>query len=410
MGLLNAEEQEFIFKPYIKQAQFSFAPIYRCNLHCKYCFADCGENFKGDKRKMAPEMIDKILNFVYFDYYNACGEYRIDFVSGGEPLLNFEIIQYAIEKSKNILYGTGKKLCVFLATNGTIYDSEILKYIDRNNINMGISIDGEKSVHDKNRCYESGAGSYDKVKRLIYQIRNSKQLSSHTKDIWGVTVITGESQHISEIIKHHRSIGINHMQMELVRASKDIEYLINDTNVNRLIQEYKMLTDFFLAEINQGSFENLKLILNDNDYYGKIACRIIDGGRVYYRCSAGIGKINFDARGNIYPCEFFVGNPDYCIGNVEEGIDKNKQRQFYDENVNVRKECKKCWARYLCGGDCYYNSLLVNGDIFTPDKQENHRICIGNHDNIKAKGTFKRVCQLYSDEKNPVKRCRRKYK
>lgn len=72
--------------------------------------------------------------------------------------------------------------------------------------------------------------------------------------------------------------------------------------------------------------------------------------------------------GNIYPCEFFVGNSDYCIGNVEKGIDEKKQRQFYDENVNVRKVCKKCWARYLCGGDCYFNSWLVNSNIFTPDK------------------------------------------
>lgn len=367
-GMINSVEDASIYIPQIKQVQFSFAPVHECNLRCKYCFADHGENFDGEQRKISTEMVDKILDFVFFKQFASCSEYRMDFVSGGEPLLNFEIIRYTIEKSKWMLRGTGKRLDIFLVTNGTIYNPEMLEYFDNNNVSIGISIDGDKETHNRNRYYADGTGSYEKVINTISLIKKSANLSRHTKDIWGLTVITGESQDMPGIIRHHHEMGINRMQMELVRGEKNIDFAISSKNVSRLIEEYKKLTAFFLDEIYQGNFESLKMILNENDYFGKIICRIIDGGRMFYRCSAGIGKINFDAQGNIYPCEWFVGIPEYCIGNVEKGMDESKIKCFYEENVDLRTSCRECWARYICGGDCYYNSYIVNGEIYAPDQ------------------------------------------
>ena len=40
---------------------------------------------------------------------------------------------------------------------------------------------------------------------------------------------------------------------------------------------------------------------------------------------------------------------------------------FQKADVKNRIPCSKCWAKYVCGGDCFYNSFLVNGNIYDPD-------------------------------------------
>lgn len=367
MGLIKKTEETSVINLCVNQIQFSFSPVHECNLRCRYCFADHGKNFHGKNRVITSEMVDKILDFVFFKQFSSCKNYRIDFVSGGEPLLNFDVIKYTIEKSKSLLKGTEKKLTVFLVTNGTIYNHDIIKYLDSNNVNIGISIDGDKKIHDENRIFSNNKGTYNVVVNTISAIKNSDDLSNRTKDIWALSVITGSTSKFVNIIEHHKKLGINHMQMELVRSASNNSSALNQSNVHLIVDEYRQLTEHFISEINHGSFEGLKMILNDNDYYGKILCRVIDGGRVYYRCAAGVGKINFDAHGNIYPCEFFAGNPDYCIGNIDDGIAPDKVQLFWSENVEQRSTCSTCWAKYICGGDCYWNSLLANKNIYEPD-------------------------------------------
>lgn len=367
VGLLDPVTQTDV-ELFIPQLQFSFSPVHECNMRCKYCFADHGQNYKGKERKITTEMVDRILNFVFFVQFPSYTNYRIDFVSGGEPLLNFEIIRYTIEKSKELLADTNKKLAIFLVTNGSINNTEIFEYLDQNNVNIGISIDGHQEVHDRNRRFADGSPSYKVVINTLETIRNLTSSSSRIKDIWGLSVITAESRNLPEIIEHHKDVNIKHMQMELVRAPKDIPFSINRDNLSGLIAEYKSLAEYFMNEINNGSFESMKMILNDNDYFGKLLCRIIDGGRTYFRCTAGIGKFNFDASGNIYPCEFLACNDNYCLGNVDAGLNIDATRQFANEHVDLRPVCKDCWARYICGGDCYSNSLMVNGNIYTPDR------------------------------------------
>lgn len=38
------------------------------------------------------------------------------------------------------------------------------------------------------------------------------------------------------------------------------------------------------------------------------------------------------------------------------------------QNSQLQVRMKDCWAKYVCGGDCYFNSLIVNTDIYLPDR------------------------------------------
>jgi len=102
-----------------------FPVTYKCNLNCVYC------NVKNSRQE---PNIDICLDLINKSDNNWV------FITGGEPLLRNDIIDIC----KNIK-SFGKK--IGLTTNGTTNNYEILKYIDR----IGVSLDGDKEVTDKNR-------------------------------------------------------------------------------------------------------------------------------------------------------------------------------------------------------------------------------------------------------------------
>lgn len=135
----------------LKTAYISFPTAHKCNLRCSYCFANHGDNYNGDKILMSPKVLDDILKFVYYKQFPMCTRYRLDFVSGGEPLINFSIIEKAVQIATELNKRNGKILDIFLCTNGTINNAEIWEYINAHNINIGISIDGSKNIHNITR-------------------------------------------------------------------------------------------------------------------------------------------------------------------------------------------------------------------------------------------------------------------
>ena len=42
---------------------------------------------------------------------------------------------------------------------------------------------------------------------------------------------------------------------------------------------------------------------------------------------------------------------------------------YQKHSIDSVDECKICKLKYLCGGDCYYNSYMKNGCTDVPDKQ-----------------------------------------
>ena len=86
----------------------------------------------------------------------------------------------------------------------------------------------------------------------------------------------------------------------------------------------------------------------------------------FRRCLAGISNVTVCPDGEVYPCDSFVGYNEYCIGNYKS-LEKI-HTAFDNLNVDAREKCKSCSIRYICGGDCYYNSHVNNGETSEPDK------------------------------------------
>lgn len=104
-----------------------------------------------------------------------------------------------------------------------------------------------------------------------------------------------------------------------------------------------------------------------NDFIGKLFLRIINQTPITMRCYAGRAKVSIAANGKVYPCDSFIGNEEFCLGDIWNGLDSDKRNLFFHQNVDNKKTCQNCWIKYICGGDCYHNSYVNNGRIDEPD-------------------------------------------
>ncbi len=358
-------EQDIFFSKRIIQttrtydeAFLTMAPIHECNLQCKYCFAKQGKNYINEERFMSEEKLAEALEYLYFDYFREINEFRFDFVSGGEPLLGFENIQAVVKKCEEFRK-RGKKTKFWLCTNGTINKKQIFEFLDNHGFNLGISLDGLKKDNDIYRTFKDGVSSYAMVVDTLKDILTGDNYTRRFKNIWGLVVITSETHSLVEILKHHKGIGLKRVQMRIVRTTE--VYGLNDITFCVYKNLYDELFAFFVNQFRKGNIEYVEMISNDNDYLGKIMRRIILRRIVTNRCQAGKNKVSLTANGQLFPCDSFVGEERYCIGNALKRERYNGVlEEIYVDSVSM---CSQCWARYICGGDCYHNSFLMKQNV-----------------------------------------------
>ena len=248
----------------INTAYLHFAPVYGCNFKCSYCFGKYGEIYKGEQKLFEVETMKAIvLKFVneWFDNYDY---YRIDFVSGGEPLLNFDIVQETILFAEEIKKKYSKKISIWLCTNGSLLNKEICDFLDKHNVSIGVSLDGNKNNHDKCRIDKNGKGTYDIVVSKIKKILNSEKYSKKFKNVWGLSVVSKNNSNVGEIVKHNIKLGLKNIQMNLYRGDS------SDLKPNEISKSYSLLCEEIFQDFQNGNTEILKSIINDNDYFGKI--------------------------------------------------------------------------------------------------------------------------------------------
>ncbi|HCP08695.1 MAG TPA: hypothetical protein DIT25_02780, partial [Candidatus Moranbacteria bacterium] len=102
-------------------------------------------------------------------------------------------------------------------------------------------------------------------------------------------------------------------------------------------------------------------------FFFRFFYRMLNRSILRYRCNCGKSGLYVDWDGKFYPCAHFVGAEGQDIGNLKEGIHKEMKSLFLSQTVENRNPCKNCWAKYLCGGGCYYQGWLPNKTIKKPD-------------------------------------------
>lgn len=308
-----------------------------CQLACKYCYL-VGKN---DKERMSWDVAKAAVDYI-LDHEADFTEDSViwDFI-GGEPFLEIDLIDRICDYIKVELYRRNhhwfNSYRFSFSTNGINYDCDkVQKFIgkNRNHLSIGITIDGTKEKHDLNRIWKgSGAerGSYDDVVRNI-PLWLKQFPSGGTK----VTISSADIPYIKDSVLHLYSLGIHEVNINCV-----FENVWRDGDDALFEDQLVQLADAII----------------DGEYYKDYTCSFFTEtiGKpmscdVDNQNWCGAGKmLSVDAAGNFYPCTRFAqyslrSKKAWIIGNIHDGIDKNKLRPFLalDRCSQSSRECLEC--------------------------------------------------------------------
>lgn len=344
----------------------SFAPVHDCNFACTYCYASGGQSTKNYEQSFTKEKIDRLLDYIYIEKYPYYQNYQFDFVSGGEPLLNMGLLEYFLHQVRLRDDANNKRTTVLIVTNGTLLTVENINTLDTYDVFLGISIDGPEKVHNRYRVYRDGSGTYQDVAKGILRLKSSNA-SSKLKEAWAMSVITKETSSLVETMENAISLGFVRMQMQLMREKPSSMIAFKPSDLTKTQEKYLELFDHILQFVKIGDLSRLKMIANNNDSFGKFLGRLLLKRTVAYRCSAGKNKISITASGEVYPCDSFCNIAEFEIDNLHQSSITTIGQEFLDAHVQNRTPCSTCWAKRLCGGDCFYSSYMMYGDIYKPN-------------------------------------------
>ena len=81
-------------------------------------------------------------------------------------------------------------------------------------------------------------------------------------------------------------------------------------------------------------------------------------------CGSGTEYLSVTPWGDLYPCHQFVGQEEFLVGNVDDGIVKPEiADDFRSCSVYSKEKCKNCFAKFYCSGGCMANSYNFHGTI-----------------------------------------------
>ena len=132
-----------------------FVVSLRCEHTCHYCQVSRVTQDK-DKYDMSREHINKGIDIMM----QSPNPYVTMEFQGGEALLAFENVVYAVERTKELAPKHNKEINYVICTNLAVMTEEILEYCKANQILISTSLDGPNYVHNENRK-RPGKNSYE---------------------------------------------------------------------------------------------------------------------------------------------------------------------------------------------------------------------------------------------------------
>lgn len=332
---------------------------HRCNLRCKYCFAQEG-SYGGKAMDMSQDIARLAIDFL-IKHSGSRRNLEVDFF-GGEPLLNFEVVKSTVQYAQEQAQKAGKVFRFTITTNGTLHNQDQMNFINENMSNVVISIDGREFVHNFNRSFGGGQGSFEKALKFAKDFRHIRA----DREYYIRGTYTSQNLDFAQDVLAINDFGFDQISIEPVVLPQEHPLAIRQEHIDKINQEYEKLAREYLTRRKGDKWFNFFHFMID-----------FEGGPCEKKrvsaCSAGNEYVAVAPDGLIYPCHQFVGNKDFVLGDLNVW-DKTEQlplntkirNMLQDSNIHTKPKCQNCFAKYYCSGGCAANNYQYNGDVNQP--------------------------------------------
>lgn len=344
----------------IKVPNITFQVTDDCNLNCSYCY----QINKGHHKmplSIAKQFIDLLFENneqakQYIDIDHSAGVI-LDFI-GGEPFLEVELIDQIIEYFQQVAilkqHIWARNWRINISTNGTLYFTDaVQKFINKYNkrLSLGITVDGNKQLHDSCRKFPNGEGSYDLASAAAYDYMYNLKRQLGSKITFSIENI----QYVADAIKDFIKFGYTNIHANCVfEKGWELEH------AKIFYNQLKDIADYFIAnDLEEKIYFSL---FNSNNFVPLPITQATNW------CGGNGKMLTVDYNGDIFPCIRYTKTSlgenikPIIIGNVKTGIlttDEEKKLVYDLKMINrinqSTQECIECPIAQGCAYCQAYN-------------------------------------------------------
>lgn len=287
----------------------------QCNLNCSYCDVDKWSKITID--------VDKFIDYYKSERAKHPEEmFKIDFF-GGEPLLQFNIIQEIVSRTEH-----DPLIKYFMPTNALRMTKEMLAFIKDKSIEVSVSFDG--LWQDASRPQLSGSGTLTKYLAKSDLIKQIPNLRCHT--------MVGRGNH--NLLENHLFIeDIFDVASEFTLV-RDIG-IWDPEGVDNLKKGIQELVDWYVNNTDRKIPFYIRYYLR-HMLMAKYKQEEVDS------CGAGESLNTFNPNNDVVPCNRFKDQPD-VIAKIPE--------------FRKMSPCETCEVRTHCRKGCLYEQINNDGPI-----------------------------------------------
>jgi uncharacterized protein len=151
----------------------------RCNLACDYCYVyeSVDKRWRAQPVSMSRATVDRTVRRIA-EHVDRHRPSTVDIVlHGGEPLLaGHDTIEYLLRAARRDVGGRCAVRFV-VQTNGVPVDERYLDLFDEWDVQVGVSVDGDATAHDRHRRARDRSGSYGRVEAAVRQLAERGRLA-----------------------------------------------------------------------------------------------------------------------------------------------------------------------------------------------------------------------------------------
>ncbi len=306
-----------------------------CNMRCSYCIHE----------KICHDMSEQTLIAACDLAFSKGNKVGLSFF-GGEPMMKKNLIIKAIEYCKGKEKQTGKKPLFKMTTNGTYIDSAFVDYALASGLEIALSFDG--TAQNISRKFADGSNSFtvveEKAKLLLKKMPSAYAM---------LTLDPKAVEELYNSVIYLYNIGFRKISAVLAHG-KNVQW--TDEHLRKLENELGKLADFYSD-----------IIINDKErlFFSPFDSKIryfAVGKSSKDNCQPGIRQLAVSTDGRLYPCNQFIGNENYRLGDVYSGVDIAKQLAAtkLDTTPDICKGCALC---NRCTNSCSCANILETGHI-----------------------------------------------
>lgn len=327
-----------------------------CNIHCRYCYLPDRSSTKRIKPKTIEKIFERLL-----DENLVAPEATVLWHAGEPTVLPQAFYESAFALIESVNRGQ-KHLTHNFQTNATLIDDSWCQFIKHHKMEIGVSIDGPKLIHDRNRTTRGGKGTFEQT------MRGLRCLQKYEIPFSVITVVTEDTlDYAEELFQFYVSNNILRFGLNVEeREGENTNSTMSDDKMARYKAFFRKIVELQDAHHRSIAVREIESLANSI---------LFAKGDLERSLNTPFRILSFDVDGNFstYCPEMLTTSDatygDFIFGNVHRDAisamwDDPKFVRITDEiRVGIENCRTSCEYFHLCGGGNPVNKVCETGSF-----------------------------------------------